>query len=328
MIHFCTLFDHGYLGRGMALYNSLKKNCKTRFVLHILCMDQVTYDILNNLNYIELQLLQLKDIENNFPGLLNAKANRNKREYSWTLASVSQHYLLKRIKAPHLTYLDADLCFYQDPQILIDEMGEHDVFITKHNYDEKYDEAENSGIFCVQFVTFKNNNNGKSILKEWAYQCIDWCYEHIEDAKFGDQKYLDIWPEKYHNIKVSEHLGAGVAPWNLRKYEIDENLNIKYQENQYPIIFYHFHHFTFEYYYYYFLKFKIFSRRTISNSRYNFYDISAIAADKIYAPYMKLLLEIEVTVNKDFPNKIINSGPTNKLNLIKQLKTKFNGKNN
>ena len=93
--------------------------------------------------------------------------------------------------------MDADLYFYQDPQILIDEIPKNkSVLITQHNYYPKYDQSKTSGIYCVQFMYFKNDNEGMKVLKWWRDKCIEWCYNRFEDGKFGDQKYLDDWFKK------------------------------------------------------------------------------------------------------------------------------------
>ena len=70
----------------------------------------------------------------------------------------------------------------------------------------------------MQFLYFKNNLIGNKILRDWRNKCLNWCYNRVEKNKFGDQKYLDIWPKKFNQVFVSDHLGAGLAPWNLTDF--------------------------------------------------------------------------------------------------------------
>ena len=62
MNHFCTYFDHCYLPRGLALYQSLKQHCSS-FQLWVLCLNQACYDVLSQLNLPDINLIALEDFE-------------------------------------------------------------------------------------------------------------------------------------------------------------------------------------------------------------------------------------------------------------------------
>ncbi len=98
----------------------------------------------------------------------------------------------------------------------------------------------------MQFITFTNSKDSRAILDKWISQCIDWCYARYEDGKFGDQKYLDKWPDEYHNVHVLEHRGGGIAPWNVGQYKfINEKGKIRgkgsERDNEFEVVFFHFH---------------------------------------------------------------------------------------
>lgn len=225
----CTLFDSNYLSRGLACYESLIHSCN-KFHLYIFAFDELSFKILNDLNLDSVTVIPLKDFESN--ELLNIKNTRTRGEYCWTCTPFTIDYVLKTFGHDHCTYIDADLFYYKNPQILLDLMGENSVLITPHHYTPKYDQSLTSGIYCVQHVVFRNNPKGLIVLDWWKAACLEWCFARIEDGKFGDQKYLDTWPTKFEGVYVSENIGEGVAPWNIQQWK-------KSQKDR--IIFYHFH---------------------------------------------------------------------------------------
>lgn len=243
MMNFCTLFDSNYLDRGLVLHESLMQESKD-FHLYIIPFDREALRILENLQLSNVTLIPLSDFEND--DLLRVKPSRSRAEYCWTSTPYALDYVLNRFGVAQCTYLDADLCFYGDPSILLDEMGENSVLITEHRYTKEYDQSATSGIYCVQFLSIKNTTDGRTTLSWWRDRCLEWCYARMEDGKFGDQKYLDDWTTRFKGVHVLQHPGGGVAPWNVQQYPVKRDAAGKWQvSGNYPLIFYHFHHIKF-----------------------------------------------------------------------------------
>ncbi len=241
MYNYCTLFDSNYLTRGLAMYESLRKHSDS-FHLYIFAFDDRSYKLLNKLDLEFTTIISLKEFEDD--DLLKVKPTRTTAEYCWTCTPSVIKYCIEKYNLESCTYLDADLYFYSDPSILIEEMEKEkrSVLITEHRYTPEYDQSATSGIYCVQFMTFKNDKNGLTVLNWWRNACLDWCYARFEDGKFGDQKYLDDWPQRFEGIHVLKNPGGGVAPWNVQQYDIH---NMKFLGNDFKLIFYHFHQLKF-----------------------------------------------------------------------------------
>ncbi|SFV27490.1 glycosyl transferase [Thermoflavifilum thermophilum] len=243
-LYFCTLFDSNYLTRGLVMYESLKACCKD-FHLYIFSFDDRSFQVLKSLNLEKVTLISLSEFEDE--ELLRVKPTRSRAEYCWTCTSSTILYCLEQFHLPHCTYIDADLYFYQDPSILLDEMGEHSILITEHRYSPQYEKSAKAGKYCVQFITFRRDEYGMKALKWWRERCLEWCYARLEDGKFGDQKYLDDWPERFEKVWVLQHPGGGLAAWNIQQYEvIPQNSKFicrNYRTGQvFKPIFYHFHY--------------------------------------------------------------------------------------
>jgi hypothetical protein len=135
---------------------------------------------------------------------------------------------------------------------------------------------------------FKNDTDGIEALQWWKAACLTWCYNRVEDGKFGDQKYLDDWTSRFKRVKVLTHLGGGVAPWNVQQYELLAAKNtVLLKETEtghiFDLIFYHFHA----------LKF--------INNKIDFggYRLSRTIMDRLYYSYVNELLSIERKLMSD-----------------------------
>ncbi len=244
MSNFCTLFDSNYLIRGLAMYLSLKKYCPDCH-LYIFAFDDLALNILKKLNLDGTTLISLSEFEDE--KLLNVKLARTTAEYCWTCTSSSILYAIEKYNLPSCTYLDADILFFDSPEILLNELNDKSVLLTEHRYPPEHDKTNNSGKYCVQFITFKNDSDGMKALRWWREACLDWCYARPEDGKFGDQKYLDDWLTRFSGIHVLENLGGGVAPWNVLRYDFFIRNGLLYgrkinNHEEFKVIFFHFHH--------------------------------------------------------------------------------------
>jgi hypothetical protein len=279
MLNFCTLFNSRYLSRGLAMYHSLKAQCPA-FTLYIFAFDDKCGEVLRQLALPGVVVISLREFEDE--DLLRVKPDRTPAEYCWTSTPATILYCIKQYALGHCTYIDADLLFYSNPQVLMDEMGGRSVLITEHRYTPEYAAyQEPSGKYCVQYMTFKNTSEGMMVLQWWRDACIEWCYNRVEDHKFGDQKYLDDWTTRFSGVHELQHLGGGVAPWNVQQYEVNtRNGRLQGKEictgKKFEFVFFHFH------------ALKFYEDAVICFAHYR---ISAKQRELIYVPYLEKLEE-------------------------------------
>jgi hypothetical protein len=213
------------------------RNVCGNFHLYVFAFDDNCYKKLVSLNLPKLSVISLQDFETK--ELLGVKPTRNRVEYCWTCGPSTVWHAIHYFQLDHCIYVDADLLFFHSPAIAYDEIekAKASVAITKH-FTKKEDPA---GHFCVQFLYFRNDANGMDALKWWRDSCIDWCFARYENGKYGDQKYLDLFPSKFNNVHIFKHRGIGVAPWNMYQYHYLKNHEFIYKETIYPIVFFHYH---------------------------------------------------------------------------------------
>ena len=248
MMIFCTLFDSYYLDKGVTLYRSLEQVTED-FKLYIFCFDDKSYQILGDLRLKHAVLVHHSEIEDSI--LLKLKKERSKAEYCWTCTPVIIEYVLQHFQEESCTYIDADLYFFRNPQILFDEIknAKANVVITEHRFTNSLNDRRHlkrSGKYCVEFNYFDQSENAKEALQWWKEKCFEWCYHIYEPERMGDQKYLEKFPILFKGVHELQHLGGGMAPWNLRQYEVirmEQDAPVfveKSSKKEFPLVFYHF----------------------------------------------------------------------------------------
>jgi hypothetical protein len=275
--HFCTYFDRNYLTRGLALYESLARHCRKTFVLWILCFDDETYDVLSRLNLPGVRLISQREFEADDEALAQVKADRSRVEYYWTCTPSLPLYILRHNpEVEVITYLDADLYFFSDLQPIYEEFGQGSILIIEHRYAPEHAHlAEMSGVYNVGWMSFRRDENGLACLHWWRDRCLEWCFMLYEDSKFGDQLYLDDWPQRFASVVVLQYKGANLAPWNLSQYGLKYVRDLVRVDGE-PLIFFHFH------------GLRCISPGVIAPTWYD-YRLSPLAIAHIFLPYVAAL---------------------------------------
>jgi len=239
--HYCTYFDHNYLARGLVLFRSLKRYSAEPVCFWVLALSDECERLLNHLKIEGVFIVPLRCMEAEYPELLTAKKNRSRVEYYFTCTPSLPLYILNRDPSvSEITYLDSDMCFFGDPSEIFQELASASVAITPHRFSSNLLENEKCGLFNVGWLTFRRDPQGLACLNLWQRQCLDWCYDRLEDGKYGDQKYLDAWPSLYSNLHVIDHPGVNAAVWNIGSAlwgAVGEDITI----NSRSLLLFHFH---------------------------------------------------------------------------------------
>ena len=278
MEYYCTYFDRNYLAKGLALYDSLTRQAGD-FRLWVLCLDDATFDALTKLALPHLAPIALADFEAGDAALLAAKANRSRIEYYFTCTPSLPLYIFReRPEVARLTYLDADLYFFDGPAPIFAEIGDNSIAIIEHRFPAYLGDTGKDGKYNVAWLTFRRDDNGLAALQWWRERCLEWCYDRPDEGRNADQKYLDDWPERFAGVWVLQHKGANLAPLNIGGYGLSFDGRQVRVEGE-PLIFYHFHGFKQCTPWIYITNLAPFQKR-----------LSPFIRDHIYAPYVRALL--------------------------------------
>jgi hypothetical protein len=239
-IHYATYFDRHFLTRSLALYQSLERHSPP-FVPWVLCLDDETYRVLSCLRLDHLVLVPLAELERKDPALLPVKESRRAIEYYWTCTAPFLLYLLnEHPRIDLITYLDADMFLFGDPSVIYQDVGEKDILIVEHRWRRFPHLDASHGTYNVGLLAFRRTANSLACLGWWRERCLEWCFYRAEDGRFGDQKYLDEWPTRFERVKIIEHMGVGLAPWNVANYQLSRREGQLFAGSD-PVVCFHFH---------------------------------------------------------------------------------------
>jgi hypothetical protein len=206
-------------------------------------MDELTRVLLEKCEIPQVVLVPLHSIESGDDALLAARSNRTAVEYLWTSTPTIILRLLQRNAAiDMITYVDADMFFYGPTDAIFEELGDGSVMIHEHRFPRVLAHLETFGRFNVGLLVFRRDRRGVEVLQWWRERCLEWCKATLEDNKYGDQKYLDMWPTQFEGVVVTKNEGVGTAPWNHVQYMFSRRGEDVYTNNT-RLLINHFHAF-------------------------------------------------------------------------------------
>ena len=250
--------------------------------IYVICLDEGSHRFVRAANLRNVTALSITQFEKY--GLTDLRDSRTPLEFFWTMSSFSLQFIFDLdLDVKILTYIDADMFFFKNPLPILEtfESSGTGALITEHSYSPTFARLEKKyGKYNVQFVSVKRVV-GNQIWREWVANCRNWCFARHENGQFGDQKYLDSWPNDYPGlISVWPHPEQFQGPWNMERYKPEDAVS------------------------FHFSSLKRISP-WISEMASSGYRVPAIYRESIYRPYLRKLrlAELEIAAST-FPDHI------------------------
>lgn len=291
---YCTYFDSGYLSRGLALISSLREHGDNSPV-YVLALDDAAALYLDEHAPENVFVLPIEELEQAVPELLPLKAERSRMEYYFTCTPLLMRFVMDKQNIPGgmSIYLDGDLFFFDNPQLVIDSMADSSVGIIEHRYpDSVAAKLAKYGRFNVGWVGFRNDDAGRNVLDWYSEQTLNWCSDKPENGKYADQGYLNWFPE-FSGVKILEAPGFNVAPWNTKRHRITSTDSGQVIVDGVPLTFFHFHGLR-----------KVGNWFVTSQLIYKS-QITSVQKNHIYKPYVDKLVSIDNAISSYIPDKVI-----------------------
>lgn len=300
MRHFCTLFNSAYQFHARLLYESI---CEHESIDHLqfyfVCFDDDSLHYFEKADLKNVRLITLEALEDYMPQLRQVKPQRSMAEYFFTSTPAVCKYVMENFSVvEEIVYLDADLFFFQSPEMVFNEIGEASISIIPHRFNLLNYYKNIYGFYNVGWISFKRDQEGVACLNQWYGNNIEWCFDKLTLKRYADQKYLDRWRREFKNVRVIKNIGANVAPWNIANYRVTCKAG-KIFVNDVPLLFYHFAS----------LKLIDETYYTTISSYFSF--VKQEVADLIYRPYILRLYRlgykprVSIRLNKGYVVKVM-----------------------
>ena len=246
-------------------------------------MDKDSRAVLEKLRLRDVIVIPISRLEKHDPELRAVKTQRKKVEYYFTATPCLPRFLFQtQPEIDLITYLDADLFFFDDPEKLFRETAQDDVVIIPHRFPETKRHREKHGIYNVAWVSFRRTESGQQCLEWWRARCLEWCHDYVDSqGRYADQGYLNEFSARFSGVRALPHPGANLAPWNLETHQLSVKDGKVFADGQ-PLVFYHFHDLA-----------RISGRAFDTGLTQYGISPDATVRDHVYRPYLRELLRCE-----------------------------------
>lgn len=232
----CTISTQSHIFKSLALRKSVSPFFDGDFFCLVTDFDEVLP--------IDDSIHWNRTIELQEQGAVKILEKYKADQLRWALKPTYLKFLLKQ-GYDQVIYVDNDVFFYSDPTFLFDLLRDHSFLLTPHFYSSDPSENQNwleanfrVGLYNAGFIGV--SQKGISILDWWENCCVYNVKKSYWRGLFDDQKYLDLVPVLFDDVKIVKHKGCNLAGWNYRNYSYKREKDQCVLVNNEPLVFIHF----------------------------------------------------------------------------------------
>jgi hypothetical protein len=148
----------------------------------------------------------------------------NDLEFNTSLKSVALTDMLNRFDRK-IFYCDSDLYFLAEPLAAIDALGCSGVLLTPHQVSVTSDESDfqmsRTGVFNAGFFGV-SGGVGRSVAAWLTNKSRFYCLLEPEEGIFVDQKWLDLIPALFEDVKILRKSSYNIGYWNIKSRGFDD----------------------------------------------------------------------------------------------------------
>lgn len=170
-------------------------------------------------------------------------------ELCTAVKGLALEFIFEEYKAERVFYFDPDMVLFSQLDSLESLLSTHSILLTPHQTEPEIDSVAvvdnemcslRHGVFNLGFVGVRNDEQGRAFSAWWAKRLLEFCYDDIPRGLFTDQKWVNLAPCFFDNIKILRSPVFNVATWNLTSRRATGSLEDGIFINDLPLGFYHF----------------------------------------------------------------------------------------
>jgi hypothetical protein len=146
-------------------------------------------------------------------------------------------------------YFDPDMVIFSNLDDLINSFEKASILLTPHvTKPEESMEAiiDNEicslqhGIYNLGFIGVKNDKNGHEFVNWWQNRMENFCFANIGQGLFVDQRWIDLVPAFFDQVKIEKSPRFNVATWNITTRKVSGSVAERIWVDGEELGFYHF----------------------------------------------------------------------------------------
>lgn len=242
-----TICSFNYINKALVLIDSyVKLHPEHSFTLVIVDKKRESIFLNNlNINIIWVEELLIEDF--------------NKYAFTFDIIEFNTNVKPKAIKYlleenDKVIYLDPDIQMFSKIDDILIELQTASILLTPHSLTpildgSKPDDSEllRFGAYNLGFIGVSKCEESFLFLDWWSDRCLKLGFYEPQIGLAVDQKWIDLAPSFYPNLRISTNIGLNVAFWNLHERELTKHDNHWFVNKTTPLVFFHFSSFNPDY---------------------------------------------------------------------------------
>ena len=152
-------------------------------------------------------------------------------------------------EADKIIYLDPDIAVFSPLHDVIAALESAAIVLTPHqtkpetDLDAVIDNEIGSlkhGVSNLGFLAIRNSPTAKQFANWWSQRCYFFCRADICNGLFTDQRWIDLVPGLFEDVKILHSSRLNLSTWNITTRELGRDANKGYLVDEEQLGFYHF----------------------------------------------------------------------------------------